>query len=363
MRSEPVLAVSAGEASGDLHAANLLGALADQGVRFRAWAVGGPRLSGAGAEILIPSEALSAMGLLEAAGRLPVLLRARRAVVRRFLTDRPDLFLPVDFGGFNLALAAQARRLGVPVVYYIPPKVWAWGPWRARKVRERVDEALVILPFEEPYWAARGVRVSYVGSPVADHVTGRRWSPEPGRVGLLPGSRKGEILRIWPLLLGVAGELARHRPLRFTVPLAPGVDREWFGEAEGVEFTDDALGVMERSELVIAASGTAALECALVGVPTVVVYRVNPLTYWLGRLLVRVPFVALPNLIAGREVVPEFVQRPVGEVVRASVRLLEDEGARARMIEGLDEVRRKVGEPGAARRAAERIARFLEERG
>ncbi|GAB6064083.1 lipid-A-disaccharide synthase [Deferrisoma palaeochoriense] len=361
MRSEPVLALSAGEASGDLHAGNLLAALRER-LPVRAWAMGGPRLARAGAEVVVPFEAVAAMGLLEAVGKLPALARSRRILRERLRTDRPAAFVPVDFGGFNLALAAEARALGIPVLYYIPPKVWAWGGWRVRKLRQRVDEALVVLPFEERYLAERGVRAAYVGSPVADHVAGRRWRPEPGRVGLLPGSRRGEITRIWPLLREVAARLRRERPLRFEVPLAPGVDRDWFEGADGVEFTDDALSVMERSELVVAASGTAALECALVGVPTVVVYRVNPLTYLLGRLLVRVPHVSLPNLIAGREVVPEFIQRPAAEVAAAALGLLGDRGAREAMLRGLDEVRAAVGAPGAAGRAADRIARFLEER-
>ncbi|MEW6490231.1 MAG: lipid-A-disaccharide synthase, partial [Thermodesulfobacteriota bacterium] len=208
----PTLALVAGEASGDIHGANLVRSLARLQPGLRVWAVGGAALRGAGAEIAFPSEELSAMGLWEAAGRLPALLRARRAVLGRFRRDPPDLFVPVDFGGLNLRLALAARKAGIPVVYYVPPKVWAWGGWRAKRLARAADEALVILPFEEPELQRRGVRARYVGSPVLDHLGPRRFAPEEGTVGLLPGSRRGEVSRIWPLLLAPARLRAAGRP-------------------------------------------------------------------------------------------------------------------------------------------------------
>ena len=359
------LAVSAGEASGDLHAARVVEALRALAPDVRVWAVGGSRLRQAGAEIVFPAERLSGMGLWEAAGRVPALLRARAAVLRRFRTDPPDVFVPVDFGGFNLGLAGRARRLGIPVVYFIPPKVWAWGAHRVRRLRRGVTQALVILPFEQPYLRERGVRAVYVGSPVADHVGSRRWNPRPGTVGLLPGSRRGEVERIWPVLAEAAARLGRGRGLRFLVGLADGVDPAWLQPAARrfgleVDFRRDALEVMERSQVVLVASGTATLECALVGAPMVVVYRLNPVTYAVGRRVVRVPFISLPNLIAGEDVVPELVQRPAGDVARAAERLLEPGPPRDRMLQGLDRVRDAVGRPGASERAARRILVYLE---
>ncbi len=361
----PTVAVVAGEASGDLHAGRLVAALRGLAPDVEVWAVGGEGLRAAGARVVFGSEALAGMGLVEAAGRLPALVRARAEVLRRFEAAPPDLFVPVDFGGLNLRLARAARRRGIRVVYFIPPKVWAWGRWRVRALREGVTEALVVLPFEEAFLRDAGVPARYVGSPVADHVAGRRWRPEPGRVGVLPGSRRGEILRIGPLLAGAAALLARGRDLRFSVARAPGVDPRWLDETlellgPGAEVVDDALEVMERSTLVLAASGTATLECALVGVPHVVAYRVSPVTYLVGRVLVRVPFMSLPNLIAGRAVVPELIQRPASEVAAAAEPLLEDGPARARVLRGLDEVRRAVGAPGASERAARRVLAHLE---
>jgi len=361
----PTIALVAGEASGDIHAANLVRSLRRHRHDLEFWAVGGAALGAAGAEIVFPSEAIAGMGLWEAAGRLPALWRARCRVLDRFRASPPDLFVPVDFGGLNLRLAAAAREAGIPVVYYIPPKVWAWGGWRAERLRRAVDEALVILPFEEEALRRRGVNARYVGSPVLDHLGARRFEPEADVVGLLPGSRTGEVSRIWPLLLDVARRLGAGRALRFLAPRAPGLPAGLLEEplaAAGVsvEIVDSrAQEVMERARLCVVASGTATLECALVGTPLVAVYRVSPLTYALGRLLVRAPFIALPNLIAGREVIPELVQTGPEPVERAVRPLLDDGPQRGAMLEGLAAVRRAVGEAGASDRAARAVLEHL----
>jgi len=244
------------------------------------------------------------------------------------------------------------------VAYYIPPKVWAWGPWRVRSLRASVDEALVILPFEEAFLRDRGVSARYVGSPVLDHLASRAFAPEADTVGLLPGSRPGEVARIWPLLSEVASTLARTRPLRFLVPRAPGISSEALAPAPSsprleVEVLEGrSQEVMERSRVCVVASGTATLECALVGTPLVAVYRVHPLTYAAGRLMVRVPFVSLPNLVAGRRVVPEFVQTGPEPVVEAVEALLDEGPRRDAALRGLAGVRDSLGERGASERAA-----------
>lgn len=359
------IAVVAGEASGDIHAGNLVAALLRRRPDLRVWAVGGEALARAGAEIVFPSAAIAGMGLLESVGNLPALLRARRTVVERFAADPPDLFVPVDFGGFNLRLCAAAHRQQISTAYYIPPKVWAWGRWRVRKLRAWVDRALVILPFEEAFYRSHGVDAHYVGSPVLDHLTPRRHAPEEGVVGLLPGSRVGEVTRILPLLVAVARHLVAERPLRFLVPCAPGLPAELLRgplAAAGLPveiFDGDAQQVMERSRVCVMASGTATLECALVGTPLVSVYQVSRLTHALGRLLVSVPFFSLPNLIAGRQVVPEFLQPDPAEVARAAAALLDDGPVRGAQLEALSEVRAAVGAPGASARAAEHILDVL----
>ena len=364
----PVVSFVAGEASGDIHAGRLVSALRALLPDLSVWAVGGEELRKAGAEILFSSDAISGMGLWEAVGRLPALARARRLILERFDRSPPDLFVPVDFGGLNLTLARRASKRGIPVAYYIPPKVWAWGGRRAEAVRRTVAEVLVILPFEEGFWRERGVEATYVGSPVLDHLNARAFDPEGDVVGLLPGSRRGEVSRIWPLLLDAAAILGRGRELRFLVPRAPGLPAELLkagarGRGLRLEILEGrSQEVMERSRVCLVASGTATLECAVVGTPMVVVYRVSPLTYGLGRLLVSAPYISLPNLIVGRGAVPELIQTRPEAVAREAQALLEEGTPRQRMLEDLAEVRRRLGPPGASVRAAERIAERLRRR-
>jgi lipid-A-disaccharide synthase len=360
----PSLFVVAGEVSGDTHGGNLVRALRELRPELSVRAVGGGCLRSAGAEVLFPMEELSAMGLWEAAGRLPALLRARRTVLSAFDRRPPDLFVPVDFGGLNLRLARAAKARGIPVAYYVPPKIWAWGAWRAKRLREVTDRALVILPFEEEYLRRAGIGADYVGSPVLDHLGQRTFQPEPETVGLLPGSRPGEVSRIWPLLLQAARLLGSGRRLRFLASRAPGladraIEPPPSGELDLHILPGGAQEVMERSRVCLVASGTATLECAVVGTPMVVVYRVHPLTYGLGRLLVSAPFISLPNLIAGRLVVREFVQPNPQDVAREANRLLPDGEPRSRMVEALAEVRSRLGPPGASRRAAEALLTYF----
>jgi lipid-A-disaccharide synthase len=235
-----------------------------------------------------------------------------------------------------------------------------------RQVRERVEEVLVILPFEEAFWRDHGVQATYVGSPVWDHLDERRHAAEPDVVGLLPGSRMGEIRHIWPLLVDAASWLAQRRPVRFLAPRAEGLPPHCL-EAEArragihLEVLEGrAQEVMERSRVCLVASGTATLECALVGTPMVVVYRTSGLTYALGKRLVKLPFVSLPNLIAGREVVPEWLQTGPEVVGASALELLEEGPRRSRMLADLGEVRSRMGERGASAHAAERIVARLQ---
>jgi lipid-A-disaccharide synthase len=360
----PTVAVVAGETSGDIHAGNLVAALRRARPDATVWAVGGDRLAAAGAEIVFPSQRISAMGLTEVLCKLPELARVRSLVVERFYQNPPDLFVPVDFGGLNLKLAKVAKRLKIPVVYFIPPKAWAWGAWRVPKIRAAVDELLVILPFEETFWRGHGVTCTYVGSPLLDHLTTRRFTPEADLVGLLPGSRMGEIRKIWPQLVAAARLLSQGRRLRFMAPLAQGLPKGCLdvAEASGLDLTivdGNAQEVMERARVCLVASGTATLECALVGTPMVAVYRVSGLTYAVGRRLVRLPYVTLPNLIAEDGVVPEIIQGSPAEIARAAAPLLDDGPERSRMLEGLHKVQNIIGQRGASERAAARLSEYF----
>lgn len=357
----PTIAVTAGETSGDIHAANMILALRKLCPEIRVWAIGGDALKATGAEIIIRSEDIAVMGIMEAATKLPAVARAKRKLLEKFKTDPPDLFVPVDYGGFNLMMASAAKALNIPVVYYIPPKAWAWGKKRVGKLRETIDEALLILPFEEKFYRDHGINAHYVGSPVLDHLAPGTYEPRADVVALLPGSRQGEISRIMPLLTETARELNRENNLKFIVPRAPGISEQFlqkFINAKNVniEIIDgEAQKAMEKSRVVVAASGTASLECALVGAPMVVVYRLSPITYAIAKRVVKTPFISLPNLILNRKIVPELIQRGAKEIAEAARPLLADGPGRTAMLQGLAQVRAAVGDRGASARAAERI--------
>ncbi len=361
----PQIAVVAGETSGDIHAANLIAALRELRPELDVWGVGGEKMAEAGAEVILDYREFSAMGLTDVLAKLPQLSRVKKLITSQFQIRKPDLFIPVDFGGLNLKLAKIARENNIPVVYFIPPKVWAWGSGRAKKIKALVDELLVILPFEKEFWDGHGVPCTYVGSPVMDHLETRKFHPETGLVGLLPGSRGGEINSIWTPMMKVAEIISRGRDLRFMVPRVKGLDSSKMvippaleGRVEIVE--GRAQEVMERSSLCIVASGTATLECALVGTPLVSVYFASPLTVAVGKMVMRAPFFSLPNLIAGREVVPEFLQGSPETIAAAAIPLLDETPERGELLAGLDEIKRLMGEPGASRNAAMRIIERLE---
>ncbi len=348
------IAVSAGETSGDIHAANLIAALKSLRPDLAFSGLGGERMRGAGAEILMHYSEISAMGVVETFGKLGALRRAKALMLKLFAGDKPDLFIPVDFGGLNLILAKEAKKRGIPVIYFIPPKAWAWGEGRVEKIRAFTDHLIVILPFEADYWRGKGVSCDYAGSPVADHLTARAFRREDDLIGLLPGSRAGEVSRIWPHLLAAARIIAARRKTRFIAPRAEGLSPEML-KAEGVEVEivdGRAQEVMERSRACIVASGTATLECALVGTPMVAVYRLNPLTHLIAKAVVKLSHVTLPNLIAGREVVPELIQKSPEETALKTIEIFDEGEARQNMLDGLAQIALKVGPKGASARAA-----------
>ncbi|HET8723470.1 MAG TPA: lipid-A-disaccharide synthase [Anaeromyxobacteraceae bacterium] len=375
---EPVLIVAA-EASADLHAARALEELRRLRPGVRAFGVGGPRLRAAGIEALFPAEELNVMGLAEVLPKIPRILRVLRGLREAAEERRPRVALLVDSPDFNLRLAKHLKRLGVRVVYYVSPMIWAWRRGRARKIARLVDRMLCILPFEERFYAGTGVSARFVGHPFAERAlpgdaAGYRKAlglPD-GRttVAILPGSRRSEIERLLPPMLDAA-ELVRgrHPDVQFVIPVAqtlseadlrPALARHPALDVRLVAGrADESVGA---SDAALVKSGTSVLEAALMARPMVVVYKVAWLTYLVGRLLVHgVKHMALVNLLAGRTVVPELLQREASpERMAAEIdRLLSDPGARRAQLDALDEVRRSLGEPGAARRVAEELAGAL----
>ncbi len=359
--------IVAGEASGDLHAANLLRRLAEI-EDVEAFGVGGERLRDVGLDCLARSEDLSIMGLAEVVRELPRLLRLSRRLRRQVASRRPDVAVLVDSPDFNLPLARHLRRLGVPVVVYVSPQLWAWRAGRVRRMRRDVRKVLTILPFEVGFYEAHGVEAEYVGHPLVDELAPVMADPPARRaesLALLPGSRRHEVRSLLPIMLEAAALLRRDRPsLAVRVMVAPGLDPGLVKELVG----DDDVELVGRDRhrelatcgAALVASGTATLECALLDVPMVVGYRLHPVTYRLARRLVRVPHVALANLVRGERAVCELVQDrfTATEVAAAVSDLLGDGGERQRRH--LAEIRARLGEPGASRRAAEAVLREAE---
>ncbi|MBI5093770.1 MAG: lipid-A-disaccharide synthase [Candidatus Hydrogenedentes bacterium] len=356
---------SAGEASGDMHGANLIRALRDIDGRVQCEGLGGQRMTDAGMTLRFDLAGKAIMGFTEVVKSLGMIRRLFNETVAYLKEKRPDCLVLIDYPGFNMRLGKRAKALGIPVVYYISPQVWAWKKGRVFELAKFVEKMLVILPFEEELYARAGVQCRYVGHPLLDHlnvasIAGRfRGSTV---IGLLPGSREQEIRRHMDVMIEVArGIRMRYPKARF---IAPCVDhaRESQVRALAGDFpVETAVGgmyeVLDAARFCLVASGTATLETALFGVPMVVMYRISGLSHWLARRLVSVAHIAMVNILAGRGIVPEFIQDEARAeiVLPAALDLIADTPARAAMLRDLTDLRAGLGGDGASRRAAEEI--------
>ena len=359
------LLVVALEASADLHGAKVLAELKATHQGLQAFGAGGPRMRAQGFEALVRSEDLSVMGVAEVVPALPRVLDAMDLLEDAARDRRPQAALLIDSPDFNLRLAARLKRRKIPVAYFIGPSVWAWRTYRVRQIARDVARMLVILPFEQAFYARHGVQATYVGNPLADALPAEA-APRAlnGTLALLPGSRRQEVLRLWPPMLQAARALQEQQPgLRLVMPVAPTVDRAWLGDTSGVELTDGrAPEVLQQADAAIVASGTATLEAALALTPHVVVYKLSWLSWLIGRLLVRVSHVSLPNLLAGRGLVPELLQSEctAPRIAEATQPLLRDGPARSAQLKGLEQIRAQLlAQPDAAKAVAREVAALL----
>jgi lipid-A-disaccharide synthase len=333
MSDEPLrIGVVAGEASGDLLGAELIRAVREQRPEAVFEGVGGARMKAAGCRVWVPASRLSVMGLVEVLEHLPQLLRLRRELAQRWLARRPDVFIGIDAPDFNLALERRLRRAGIPVLHYVSPSVWAWRRYRVRRIAHSVDAMLALFPFEADFYRGHRVSVHYVGHPLADSIpvdegdARARARRELGLdlqcpvLALLPGSRAGEVGRLAePFVLCAEWVSRRVAGVCIVAPLPDGALRERFQTslrrfAPDLPVTlleGDSLDAMRAADVVLVASGTATLEAMLLKRPMVVAYRTTALTHRILSLLLRVPYVSLPNLLAGRRIVPEFLQDAV----------------------------------------------------
>ena len=361
--------VSAGEPSGDAHAAALVAALRRAAPALEVEGVGGPALAAAGARLMARIEKLTVLGFAEVLTKVPAHWRLLGAIERRLARGDVRLVILTDYPGFHLRVAAAAHRLGVPVMYYIAPQLWAWHESRVKNMARDVAHLAVILPFEERFFRERGVRTTFVGHPLLDRpgVGTRaevkvRLGLDPARpvLGLFPGSRAQESKRLWPVFRDAARIVMAQRPEVQCLVAAAGASA--YTDADGVRVvTGRPAECFVAADAALSKSGTTTLEAALAGTPQVIAYRMNPLSYLLARGLVRVPFIGMVNLVAERLVAPEFVQADATpqRLASAAMPLLrEDSAERRAQLEGMAFVRGRLGGPGAAARAAA-IAREL----
>jgi lipid-A-disaccharide synthase len=367
----------AGEASGDEHAARLVAAIREFAPQAEFFGVGGEALKGQGVRILWPASELAVVGLMEVVRHLPAVWRALAAIGRSLKTVHPDLAILVDFPDFNFWVARLAKYWRVPVLYYISPQVWAWRTYRVRTIARLVDRMVVIFPFEADFYKERGVSVEYVGHPFREtlpplpdrrtFLTEQGLDPERLTIALLPGSRAGEIARHLPIILKAAALVHQAIPqCQFILPLASTAPTALVEELtkEFAENPETALPLkiipgqsyqaLGAAHLAVVASGTATVEAALAATPTVIVYRVSPLTFAVGRRLIRVEHVGMANLLAKERLFPELIQEDFTpeSLAREIISLVQDLDRLARMRRGLVQIIQRLGGPGASRRAA-----------
>ena len=378
MPSGTQIMIVAGEASGDMHGARLVKAMQELQPDLSFSGIGGRELTAAGVHMLYDASKLAVVGLTEVISHLGDILAARKALIEQMRTIKPALLILIDYPDFNLLLASKAKKLAIPVFYYISPQVWAWRSGRVKKIGRLTKRVGVILPFEKDFYASRGVEVDFVGHPLVDTVKTSlsreeflsshniELKPDTRIIGILPGSRSKEIRNLLPDFLGAAHLLAGEKPDNyiFLLPRASTVSRELLLE-NGLSdfqdklnihsFSDNRYDLMAACDAVVTASGTVTLELAILGIPAVTTYRVSPRTYRVGRLLIRhIKYFSLVNLIADRQVIPELLQNEVTpENIAGHLQaMLDDSAYRKKILQGLAEVTEKLGAPGCSKRAA-----------
>lgn len=367
--------IIAGETSGDLHGANLISALKNRDAESEFRIVGGDRMQHASGErAVIHASKMAFMGFVEVLANIRAIARNLRMVKADLAAYRPDALVLIDFPGFNLKIAEFAKKSGIPVCYYISPKVWAWNQRRVLKIKRVVDKLFCILPFEVDFYRKWGVEVDYVGNPLLDAIAAHKADPdflsEQGLadkpiIALLPGSRAMEISRILPIMAHVSRLFPGHHCV---VAGAPNFDRSFYakymdGQQLPIVF-NATYDLLKHAEAAVVTSGTATLETALLRVPQVVVYKANPISIAIGRMVINVRFISLVNLITDMLAVRELIQKDcnVDRIADELDLLLNDADYRANIMENYDLLMEKMGEPGASERTADGITTFLNER-
>ncbi len=375
---ERKILIVAGETSGDLHGAHLVKAALSLDPKLHFYGVGGEYLRSMGTDVVFDNSEVAVVGIVEVLSKLRSIYRIFRWLKRSLDRDKPALAILIDFPDFNLRLAKEANKRGIPVFYYISPQVWAWRRGRVKKIAKLVHKLVVILPFEVPFYRQSGVDCEFVGHPLIDIVKPHlakekafdifRLDKDKRTIGLLPGSRRDEVQNLLPVLLKSAHLLLRDFPnLQFIIPIAPAINRfevEKYIADSNVDIRvvgEHTYDVLNVCDLIITASGTATLEAAIMSTPMIIIYKVSFLSYLVGRLLVKVKDIGLVNLIAEKRVVPELIQgqaSPINICNEAS-RMLKNPHLLSMIKEELDKVKEKLGNPGTSQRAAQILYRVI----
>lgn len=372
------IVIVAGEASGDLHGANLVRELLNLDPNIKFFGMGGDMMKDAGVHITYHVRDMAIMGIFEVISKLPLIKKAMKDMEDLMSIIKPDAIILIDYPGFNLRLAKKAEARGIKVIYYISPQVWAWHKSRVKTIARVVDRMMVVFPFEVPIYEKAGVNVDFVGHPLMDVVPYQRDPLEARKglgfnssdrvIGLLPGSRKREVDSLLPEMIQAARLISKKSEgVRSVIPVANTLDISYikgFTAGSGLDiqvFSGRAYDVMAASDLILIASGTATLEAAIIGTPMIMAYKLASLTYFIGRRLVDLEFGSLPNIIAGKGIIPELVQgNATGErMAEEALRMLGDNEYLASMKSELGKVRETLGGPGASRRAAEIVYRAV----
>src|SRR6266700_5570059 len=357
--------VSAGEASGDTYGAQLVEALHQLAPGASFFGMGGEKMRAAGCDLLVHANEVAVVGLVEVLTHLPGIRRRFKHLVAEAAQRKPDAAVLIDFPDFNLRLARDLHRLGIPVFYFVSPQVWAWRSGRVKHIRKYVRKMIVIFPFEQDFYKQHGVDVCYVGHPLAyvpaPQVSREEFAakyglhPQKQWIALLPGSRKKEVRLNLPVILEAAGLQKQGNDFEYVLPVASTLGPDWLRDQLAtspvpIKLSDNARATLMHARAGIVASGTATVEAALAGTPFVVVYRLAPLTWLLGRRLVRLDTFAMPNLIAGRKIVPELIQGgfTAESVVREMNKIIPDGPGREQMLADIHEVQNKLRDRAGA---------------
>lgn len=362
----------AGEASGDLHGAGVVRELRKRNPSVEVYGIGGDRMQAAGMQLVYHVRELSFMGFAEVLKHLPVIRSVEKTLEILLSVRRPDVLVLIDYPGFNLRFALKAKKRGIRILYYISPQIWAWYPGRVKRMKNVIDKMLVVFPFETELYRRYGIDAEFVGHPlleILDEPQSRkdfctRYGLDGSKriLGLFPGSRKQELERIFPAMLGAADLLIRSKDVQVVVGAASILARDFVASfvREDLPVTivhNATYDVMANADVALVTSGTATLETAFFGTPMVVVYKTSLPSYAIGRLLVRIKNIGLVNIVAGKTIVPELIQRGVdaSSLAREAAKYLDDENLRAETRAELRRVREKLGTAGASRRVTDAI--------